>query len=653
MLPHHKITTFFNECKPWQTSLLEKGEHILFDLECFSLCTQQKKNELLSKKEEQNNNLPYAKNLFTSKIPDKKEDYEKIQKELKAASYVAIDTETDFGDPRKANVIGYSLCTNKANAWYIPLIIDNERVAQYNENRNLLEAIHTDAIIIMHNALFDLHALSRIRIFFKNKIFDTMLTAFFLKEKKIGLKELSSTLLKEKMESFFSVLTQYEAKTFDEIPLKEAKLYAATDARQTFLLYAYYQEKLLQDEHAKLREYLNTIEMPLIKVLFNIEQTGIYCSETALNKEEKKYLELLSKVKKELLEVAEKYGMESFNPASNKQTATLLYTHLGLSKVLKGTRTDNVTLKNIELHHPIISSIILYRSTLSNITHFTTGLKRHIESDNKIHTHYQQLSTVTGRITTMNPNLQSLPKKTSFINIREAFYCGKDNILVSFDYSQIEIHVLAALSQDPLLVGLLKNNEDIHTETATKLFNKEKKDITKEERQIGKKINFSVLYGQEAYSLSRELKISQAEAKNYLTIFKETYAGIFSWIEKITQEAIQKGFVETFYGNRRIIPELQDSNKIILKIGKRQSVNTIVQGTAAELMKKAMIAVYNYLENKQRGNIVLQIHDEILVEMKDDKNTDSVIAKITDIMEKVGDPLFDLKVAHTRGRTWS
>ena len=337
---------------------------------------------------------------------------------------------------------------------------------------------------------------------------------------------------------------------------------------------------------------------------------------------------------------------------SNKQTAEFLYDVLELPSMGKNKKTDQLSLSVIEDLHEVVPLLILYRSLKSNIAHFTTGLLKYIENDGRIHTHYQQFSTQTGRITTINPNLQNIPRSSNIYNVRGAFYAKKGYQLVSFDYSQIELRVLAFFSRDPLLMQLFNDNKDIHELTACLLFKKDKELITHEERQIAKRINFSVIYGQGAYALAKDLKITNSQAKEYLTIFSTNYGGIFKWMEQVIEQAKKDGFVLTLYGLKRLIPELADNNKHIFKSGSRIAINTIIQGTAAEIMKKAMIAVYNYLEKiHNESNIVLQIHDELLIELNE-LDIDLHCMEIQNKMEAVIDNQMKLKVNIKKDSSW-
>lgn len=634
--------------KKWDIDQFLLGNVLLKEYECFSLIEPEMTNnekKIIPETEQ----YPYAKNLFTIRLCESLVDIEELQTSLKKASIIGLDTETNSGNPRLAIMVGFSLCMEKDTAWYVPLYTKGTQAPLYKEKLNLFALITSEKICIMHNALFDMHVIKRAETNVPEKVFDTMIAAHIFREKKIGLKDLSLTILKEKMNSFSEIMQFGKYKTFDEVDLVEGASYAACDARQTYLMYMHYQELLKTEEFSSFNILFDLIEMPLIQVLFHIEYNGIYCDRNILIAEEIKYQKELENIKEQIQHIAQQHHF-SLNPLSHKQTAFFLYQILHIPKQTK-EKTDQKTLQYLAGDYPIIDLILKYRSIQSNINHFTTGLLKYIQPDNKIYTHYQQFITITGRITTMNPNLQNIPRNNDIYKIRSAFHSSEKYLLASFDYSQIELRVLAYLANDETLLSLFNNNADVHTLTASYLFDKPVNEITTEERQLAKKINFSIIYGLSAYNLAKELKITSTKAKEYIDIYKKTYPTIFSWMEKTIEKAKQNQFVSTLYGLKRAIPELQDSNKNILKSGERIAINTIIQGTAAEIMKKSMIAVYDYLKKTGNGKIVLQLHDEILVEIPE-TNTEKITEEIKKIMESIVDWSITLKVNKKIQKQW-
>jgi DNA polymerase-1 len=648
-MDNHIFTKYINI--NWNKDNFLFGNKLLSEYECYSLIYKSLAVDNTPMIDEEKEKLPYAKDLFITKIVFTEQDFLILKSEIESAPVVALDTETFSGDPRTTRMIGFSLCTAKESAWYIPLIINGEKVGLYDLFITIISYIDANKKCVMHNALFDMHVISTLNIEIPKNIFDTMLAAYIFKEIKIGLKELSLKILNEKMNSFSQIMEFGLYKTFDEVEITKAAKYAATDARQTYLLYNHFNELLQKNEYANFDRLFKEIEMPLLNVLCDMEATGILCDKSVLIQEEIKYLNLVNDLHEKIKSIAlEKEFI--LNPMSNKQTAHFLYHILQLPSMGKSERTDQTSLSFIEHLHEVIPLILLYRSLKSNISHFTTGLLKYIENDNRIHTHYQQFITQTGRITTINPNLQNIPRTNDIYKIRSAFYAKDNFLLFSFDYSQIELRVLAFFSQDPLLIKLFNENEDIHELTACMIFNKDKKCISPSERQIAKKINFSIVYGQGAYALSKELKIPISDAKRYLDIFRQNYSGIFEWIDLVVKKASFEGFILTLHGLKRFVPELSDNNKHIFKSGVRIAVNSIIQGTAAEIMKKAMIAVHNYLKEHNCGNIVLQIHDELLIELEaHSADFHSMIIKKK--METIINDQIKLQVNVSFGKTWS
>jgi len=633
----------------WHKDNFLFGNKLLIDYECRSLIYNSLNIENSIIVDEEKEKLPYAQDLFTTKIVLSKDDFYLLKTEIENASIVALDTETMSGDPRTTTIVGFSLCTEKESAWYVPLIKNGEKVELYNLFITIISLIN-NKICIMHNALFDMHVISTLDVEVPKNIFDTMLVAYIFKEIKIGLKELSLKILHEKMYSFSHVMEFGLYKTFDQIEITKASQYAATDARQTYLLYNYFNQLLKQNNYCNFDKLFKEIEMPLLNVLYHMESKGIFCDRNVLIEEEIKYVNIINDLHEKIKNIALRYDF-LLNPMSNKQTAVFLFEVLLLPSQGNNKKTDQASLACIEHLHEIIPLILLYRSLKSNISHFTTGLLKYIEKDNRIHTHYQQFATQTGRITTINPNLQNIPRTSDIYKIRRAF-CATDNfILFSFDYSQIELRILAFFSQDPLLIKLFNENEDIHSLTACMIFKKLKHELLPSERQVAKKINFSIIYGQTAYALARDLKISLAEAKEYLNIFNNNYVGIFLWIDKVIADAKAKGYVLTLYGFKRYIPELQDKNKHVFNLGCRIAVNTIIQGTAAEIMKKTMIDVYDYLQKNHCGHIVLQIHDELLIELAEASAHNHAI-NIKNKMETIINDRIKLQVDMHYGKNW-
>lgn len=615
------LTNF--EIKEFNKKNLQNGFSILYDLEIKSLLPSSYIDYKIKK--EEISSLPWAYEKFKTIILDEN-NLKELKKEIENSNFIALDTETDGGDPQKNLLMGFSICTNENSSWYIPLSFNGIKVEDFNKKIEIIKEIFlTEKTVIMHNANFDLHVIYRYINIYPKKVFDTIVAAhiFYGNNRKLGLKDLSRTIFKENMNSFSDIVENGKYKFIDEAPIENVSVYGATDARQTFLLYKFF-EKLINEKNIK--DLFEKVEMPLISVLCDVENTGIYCDKKILEKKEILIENELKEIKKRILSYAE---TDSFNPLSNKQVGNFIFNILNLkeqtkTKIKKTFSTKISDLDFLRNEHPIINEIINFRIYSTLLSKYIKGLSSYIKSDGRIHTHFQQINVSTGRISTVNPNLQNIPRNSEKkdLSIRSAFIAPINKNLISLDYSHIELRVLAHFSKDKNLCDSFLNEIDVHKKVASEIFKVSINDVTEDQRYLAKRINFGIIYGLSPYGLSKELKISTTDAKNYLDIYKENYSGVFNWIDSIKNIAEKDGFVKTLFGRERFIPELMDKNKNIKLHGLRMAVNTIIQGTAAEIMKLGMIAVNNYLSQKNilKGKIVLQIHDEILVECNENES---------------------------------
>ncbi len=583
---------------------------------------------------EENNNgdkkpyahLPYAHESFTYRLYTK-ECHTEILESLSNGLPVAFDTETYGGDHQTSFAIGYSLCYKKGEAWYIALYKEGERVSDYDDRIRLLKCIIEKAsLIIMHNSNFDLHILNNTIPIMPHSVFDTMIAAYNIygDSFKVGLKDLSGRLLHQQMISFFDLLTKYDVKTFDSIPIDEAAKYAAADAHQTLMLYQLFIDMIEKNECYK---YLMTIEMPLVKTLYTIEKNGFTCDKNILDNQRNILMHdlniIMQSIKEMLKEIPDASYINEFNPVSHQQVNKLLFTIMGLQGSFKTQQkkhfsTNQKSLETLKYAHPIISLIIDYRTLSSIMARCAVGLKKYIKEDGKIHCSFQQVHVSTGRLSSVNPNLQNIPVRDHRYNysIRSAFIPSKkDNTLVSFDYSQIELRILAHVSGDTVLCDAFKYNKDVHVITASHIYKKPINEITEDERSVGKKINFSIMYGARAYNISKELGITSSDAQKYLDLYWQTYNGVKQWIEKTIIQSTEKGYSETINKRKRFIPELSNKNLNMKKHGERMAINSVIQGSAAELMKKGMIAIDALLKEYSHAAMIMQVHDEIILDI--------------------------------------
>lgn len=410
--------------------------------------------------------------------------------------------------------------------------------------------------------------------------------------------------------------------------------------------------KVLKEEilKQKLTKLLLQIELPLSYVLNEMEIFGVKVDKAKLiliRDDLKKKIESLTK------EISEYAGFQ-INPQSPKQVSFLLYDKLGLNrfkKIKTGYSTDQDTLLELIDLHPVVSKIMEFRELNKLLTTYFNVLPELVDKNDRLHTKLIQTGASTGRIISKEPNLQNIPIRTDLgKKVRDSFIADKGYILASFDYSQIELRVLAHFSKDPYLIDSFERGVDIHKETAAKLFSVSIENVTEEQRRKAKTINYAILYGMSSHGLSSELKISEEEASSYIEIYFNKFKGVKKFIDNVVQQAKVNGYVETILGRRRYIPELESKNKNIQKFGERIAINSPIQGSGADIIKVSMINVFRKLRGK-KSRIVLQIHDELLVEVFNDEK-DEVIDIIKKEMENSIKLDVPVKVEVGTGKTW-
>ncbi|MFC1842617.1 DNA polymerase I [Candidatus Dependentiae bacterium] len=595
------------------------------------------------------------------------------EKELKELCYklknckaFACDTETDGLRPLDSNCLGISVCMKAGKSFYIPFghkwdtaEISHEQLTK-EQVINYLGPIFEDKKIgkYLHHAKFDMLVLYNMGIELKGLEFDTLIAARLVSEswQRNGLKKLSIKYFDEPMLTFDEVVKANKYKDFSYVPPELATLYAAADAHQTLKLTKVLKKELKQK---KMQKVFDEIELPLIEILYEMEKVGIYVDASKLKK-------LGKKIAKELLTIEQKItgvvGIKyaGINLNSPKQVQELLFDHLKLptqKRSAKGTgySTDQEVLSKLAKIHPVPGLILKYRELSKLRNTYVDALPEYINpKTGRIHTTFNQTDVATGRLSSSDPNLQNIPADSSLygMQIRQAFMPKKGNVFLSADYSQIELRVLAHLSGDKNLINAFLEDRDIHAETASRLFDTTFDKVTHEQRQIGKRINFSILYGMTPYGLSRDLGISLSEAKKYIDKYFAQYPKVSQWMEDTVEETKKNGYVTTFWSRRRYIPGIYEKNKNLYELARRVAVNTRAQGTAAEIMKKGMIDwVHAIAKKKLSAEILLQIHDELLITVpkKQLKEVEELTQKV---LESVVDWKVSLKVTTRSGASW-
>lgn len=442
-----------------------------------------------------------------------------------------------------------------------------------------------------------------------------------------------------------------ETKTkYKEPELEEIAKNAVAKAKFIYETKDELKEKIKQEELEKL---LYEIEMPLSIVLGDMEYDGVYVDKKVLDEMGEEM-----KIKLELLEqdIYNDAGC-TFNIASPKQLGEILFEKLNLPSSKKGktgTYSTSVdVLEKLKNNHPIIEKLLNYRTISKLLTTYIDGLKPFILEDGKVHTIYTQALTRTGRLSSIEPNLQNIPIRNEYGKlIRKAFIPSKDSIIISGDYSQIELRILAHMANVESMIEAFKSNIDIHTSTASKIFKVEESLVTKNQRRIAKAVNFGIVYGISSFGLSENIGISKVEAKEFIDNYFESYPGIKTYMENQKKKAYELGYVKTMFGRKRIIEELQNKNYMIRQTGERIALNTPIQGTSADIIKLAMIKVKEEMKKKNlKSKMIVQVHDELVFDaLKEEK--EELIELITDVMENVIELSLPLKIDVEYGDNW-
>ncbi len=551
------------------------------------------------------------------------DQFEHLCNLLKQKKLFAIDTETDGLNPLLPNsCVGISLCVQEGTAYYLPFGHKNMQQLSKDYVIDTLRPLFADEGIkkIFHSAKFDQEALHSMGIEVQGIIFDTLIAANLVTKdwQRNGLKYLSEHYFNEPMLSFQEVVKDNKYKNFSYVPLDLATQYAAADAHQTFRLKGVLEKELKAE---KLYELFQTIEFPLAQILYEMEVEGICLNVKLLQ-------ELGKKVDHELHEIVAEIGqligisMAELNLNSPKQVEQLLFVKLQLPTQKKsakrtGYSTDQEVLEILSALHPVPKLIMKYRELSKLKTTYIDALPEYVNMHTgRIHTNFSQTAVATGRLASSDPNLQNIPTNSGGygIEIRAAFIPREGHVFLSADYSQIELRVLAHLSQDKNLIDAFLHDRDIHSETASALFDVPLEKVTSEQRQIGKRINFSVLYGMTPYGLSQDLKIPFGQAKEYIEKYFAKYPQVSAWMEQIIIDTKHQGYVTTHWGRRRYIPAIHEKNRSLYEEARRVAINTVAQGTAADIMKQGMIALDRAFKKETLSSkIILQIHDELLI----------------------------------------
>lgn len=555
---------------------------------------------------------------------------------LKNAKLIAFDTETTGIDAQQAQLVGLSFAVKAGEAAYIPLTHSYMGVPEQLDRDTVLLALKPlledpKLLKVGQHAKFDMNILANCAIggdqangiTVRGIAFDTMLESYVLNSTatRHDMDSLAQKYLDHTTVSFQDIAGKGAKQlTFDQIPLEQAGPYAAEDADITLRLHQALFEKLTAIP--SLASVLTDIEMPLVPVLARIERQGALVDDKLLGVQSIELGDKMVALEREAFEIAG----EEFNLGSPKQLGSILYDKLGLpvlKKTAKGqpSTAEEVLAKLAEDDYPLPRVLMQYRSMSKLKSTYTDRLPEQINPrTGRIHTSYHQAVASTGRLSSSDPNLQNIPVRTAEgRRIRQAFIAPPGYKLLAADYSQIELRIMAHLSRDEGLLNAFRNNLDVHTATAAEVFKVELKDVTSDQRRSAKAINFGLIYGMGAQKLGKDIGVDTKQAKAYIDTYFARYPGVRQYMDRTRAQAADQGYVETIFGRRLYLPEI-NSNKPQERAGaERTAINAPMQGTAADIIKKAMVAVDNWLESSQLdARVILQVHDELVLEVRED-----------------------------------
>lgn len=564
---------------------------------------------------------------------------------LQAAPYFAFDTETTSLDYMDAELVGISFATKPGEAAYVPMMHQDlaapEQLSRewvLNTLKPLLE--DTAAKKIGQNIKYDLHVLRTYGIHLRGILNDTMLASYVLNStsSRHDMDTLALTHLGHKTIAYADVAGKgAKQKRFDEVPVAEAAPYAAEDADITLRLHEVLWPRVANE--GKLQQVLADIELPLIPVLAMMERYGVKVDPDLLGKQSAEITKELAIIEKEAYEIAG----EPFNLNSPKQLQTILFEQLGLpitKKTPKGApSTAEEVLQELALDYPLPDLILRHRGMAKLKSTYTDKLPRMIKSaTQRIHTSYHQAVTATGRLSSTDPNLQNIPiRNAAGRRVRQAFVAPPGYKIVAIDYSQIELRIMAHISQSAGLLEAFARGRDIHKATAAEVFSVPLEQVTSEQRRRAKAVNFGLIYGMSAFGLARQLNVPQKDAQHYMNVYFERFPGVQEYMERTRASAAANGYVETICGRRLYLPEINARNGMRRKAAERAAINAPMQGSAADIIKKAMLDVADWLQqpgNTDEGDVFLtmQVHDELVFEIKESK-VDHYVEQLTRIMQ--------------------
>ena len=577
---------------------------------------------------------------------------------LKQAKLFALDTETDNLDYMAANLVGISFALENGEAAYLPLQLDYLGAPKTLEKTTalaLLKPVLENPAIqkVGQNFKYDLTIFARNGIDVQGVAFDTMLESYVLNSTgRHNMDDLAKRYLGHQTISFEEIAGKGKNQlTFNQIPLEQAAEYAAEDADVTMKLQQVLWEKLSKEP--TLEKLFKEMELPLLGVLSRMERRGVLIDSDALFLQSNEIANRLS----ELEEQAYVLAGQPFNLASTKQLQEILFDKLGLPVIQKTPKgapsTNEEVLEELAFSHELPKVLVEHRGLSKLKSTYTDKLPQMVNPQTgRVHTSYHQAVTATGRLSSSDPNLQNIPiRNEEGRRIRQAFIAREGFTVVAADYSQIELRIMAHLSQDQGLINAFTQGKDIHRSTAAEIFGVALDEVTSEQSRNAKAINFGLIYGMSAFGLSRQLGIGRADAQSYMDLYFKRYPGVQTFMHDIREKAKAQGYVETLFGRRLYLPDINSSNGMRRKAAERVAINAPMQGTAADIIKRAMIQLDQKLQNDPDIAMIMQVHDELVFEVRSEK-----VAFYSELiktqMESAADLVVPLIVEVGQGTNW-
>ena len=585
-------------------------------------------------------------------------DLNRWVEKLKQAKLFALDTETDNLDYMAANLVGISFALENGEAAYLPLQLDYlgaPKTLEKTTALTLLKPVLENPAIqkVGQNFKYDLTIFARNGIDVQGVAFDTMLESYVLNSTgRHNMDDLAKRYLGHQTITFEEIAGKGKNQlTFNQIPLEKAAEYAAEDADVTMKLQQVLWEKLSKEP--TLEKLFKEMELPLLGVLSRMERRGVLIDSDALFLQSNEIANRLS----ELEEQAYVLAGQPFNLASTKQLQEILFDKLGLPIIQKTPKgapsTNEEVLEELAFSHELPKVLVEHRGLSKLKSTYTDKLPQMVNPQTgRVHTSYHQAVTATGRLSSSDPNLQNIPiRNEEGRRIRQAFIAREGFTVVAADYSQIELRIMAHLSQDQGLINAFTQGKDIHRSTAAEIFGVSLDEVTSEQRRNAKAINFGLIYGMSAFGLSRQLGIGRADAQSYMDLYFKRYPGVQTFMHDIREKAKAQGYVETLFGRRLYLPDINSSNGMRRKAAERVAINAPMQGTAADIIKRAMIQLDQKLQNDPDIAMIMQVHDELVFEVRSEK-----VAFYSELikthMESAADLVVPLIVDVGQGTNW-